>query len=262
MSRYAELHCHTNFSFLDGASHPHALVERAAELGYRALAVTDHDGFYGAARFRVAAAEVGLPTVYGVEVGLPRHGAAAPEPKPSRSSRRQTPAEQPTAPSRRGRIRRMHGSKPIATTPTDHLVLLAPHPAGYGALSHLVTRAQFRGEKDRPVYDMDELAEAAHHGDLVALTGCHRGAVPSAAVQGDLPGAMEAAARLREVFAGRLHVELWDHRMPEDDLRNGVLAEVAARLRLPTVATNNVHYHDRSEADIAEVLAAVGVVVS
>ena len=70
--RYAELHCHSNFSFLDGASHPHDLVSRAAELGYEAIAVTDHDGFYGAPRFRIAGAELGVATVYGTEVGLPR----------------------------------------------------------------------------------------------------------------------------------------------------------------------------------------------
>ena len=69
-TRYAELHCHTNFSFLDGASHPEDLVERAVELGYQALAVTDHDGFYGAVRFSQAAREAGLPAVYGVEIGL------------------------------------------------------------------------------------------------------------------------------------------------------------------------------------------------
>jgi hypothetical protein len=68
--RYAELHCHTNFSFLDGASHPEDLVERAVELGYQALAVTDHNGFYGAVRFSQAAREAGLPAVYGVEIGL------------------------------------------------------------------------------------------------------------------------------------------------------------------------------------------------
>ena len=58
MARYAELHAHTNFSFLSGASHPHELVVRAAELGYTALAVTDHDGFYGVVRFAEAAREV------------------------------------------------------------------------------------------------------------------------------------------------------------------------------------------------------------
>jgi len=76
LPRYAELHCHSNFSFLDGASHPRHLVGRAAELGYTALALTDHDGFYGAPRFRLAAEEAGLATVYGVEVGLARERKA------------------------------------------------------------------------------------------------------------------------------------------------------------------------------------------
>ena len=69
---YAELHCHTNFSFLDGASHAHELVATAAELGYRALAVVDHDGFRGAVKVHEAARAIGLPVVYGTEVGLPQ----------------------------------------------------------------------------------------------------------------------------------------------------------------------------------------------
>ena len=73
MSRYAELHCHTNFSFLDGASHPEDLVERAIELGYEALAVTDHNGFYGTSRLWQAAKATGLPVIYGVEIGLERN---------------------------------------------------------------------------------------------------------------------------------------------------------------------------------------------
>ena len=67
---YAELHCHSNFSFLDGASHPEELVEEAARLGLAALALTDHDGFYGVVRFAEAAREVGLPTVFGAELTL------------------------------------------------------------------------------------------------------------------------------------------------------------------------------------------------
>jgi error-prone DNA polymerase len=249
MTRYAELHCHTNYSFLDGASHPHQLVDRAAELGYRALAITDHNGFYGAARFRLAAETVGLPTVYGVEVGLPR----GERPARSKGGKRVVPPG-----SRRGRIRRMHGSKPVDLPPTDHLVLLAPDPSGYSVLSRLVTRAQLRGEKDRPVYDYADLAEASSLGGLIALTGCRQGAVARAALAADPDAAAGAASRLRDLFPGRLYVELWHHGMPEDDPRNDLLVETAARLRLPVVATNNTHYHDRSEADLAEVLAAVG----
>src|SRR6188472_1844668 len=69
---YAELHCHSNFSFLDGASHPESLVEEAARLGLEALALTDHDGFYGVVRFAEAARAVGMPTVFGTELTLGR----------------------------------------------------------------------------------------------------------------------------------------------------------------------------------------------
>src|SRR4051812_49473449 len=70
MVGYAELHCHTNFSFLDGASHPEELAEEAHRLGLAGLAVTDHDGFYGVVRFAVAAQEIRLPTVFGAELTL------------------------------------------------------------------------------------------------------------------------------------------------------------------------------------------------
>src|SRR3989304_1124296 len=145
MPRYAELHCHSNFSFLDGASHPHDLARRAVELGYEALAITDHDGFYGAPRFRIAAAGAGLPTVYGVEIGLPRASgtekpvARCPLPVTGRAGSRGTGnGQRETERPRRGRTPPMHGSKPIDLPPTDHLVLLAPDPRGYGAPSRPV----------------------------------------------------------------------------------------------------------------------------
>src|SRR5690606_31017611 len=74
---YAELHCHSNFSFLDGASHPEELVEEAVRLGLEALAVTDHDGLYGVVRFAEAARAHGLPTVFGAELTLDARTARA-----------------------------------------------------------------------------------------------------------------------------------------------------------------------------------------
>ncbi len=152
----------------------------------------------------------------------------------------------------------MHGSKPVDRPATDHLVLLAPSPQGYAAISRLITRAQFRGRKDAPTYSYDDLAEASRDGDLVALSGCRQGAINRAAADGALARATEEAVRLRELFRGRFYLELWHHGMPEDDPRNDLVWEVAQRLRLPAVATNNVHYHDRDQADLSEVLAAVG----
>lgn len=81
---YAELHAHTNFSFLDGASHPEELAEEAARLGLTALAVTDHDGFYGVVRFAEAARTLGLPTIFGAELSLGLPGPQNGETRPAR----------------------------------------------------------------------------------------------------------------------------------------------------------------------------------
>ena len=252
---YAELHAHSNFSFLDGASHPERLVERAAELGYEALAITDHDGFYGLVRFWQAAREAGLAAVYGVELSLrpagpSGEGVESPFEEAARRDAARFRGREDGGARRRGGRGDDRG--------VEHLVVLAPSPEGYAQLSGLVSRSQLRGEKNRPLYRREDVAEAAVRGGLVALSGCRRGAVPRAARRGDLAAVIRAAARLREVFGGRFHIELWDHRMPEDNPRNDLLWEAAGRLRLPVVATNNVHYADRRDADLSEVLAAVG----
>jgi error-prone DNA polymerase len=258
---YAELHCHTNFSFLDGASHPEDLVESAVELEYEALAVTDHDGFYGVSRFWQAAQATGLPVIYGVEVGLEDEPGDGEDPL-ARAEQwdlaRYARSKGGQGRLRRGRSVRAHGTKPTDLPESDHLVLLAGSPSGYRSLSRFVTKAQLRGEKDHPIYAWKDLVEAADDSDVHALTGCHSGAVPRAATRGDLPGTMREVSRLREVFGTRLHVEMWHHAMPEDDGRNDLLWEVAAKLSVSTVATNQVHYHQRSDAYLSEVLAAIG----
>src|SRR3954466_14342279 len=80
---YAELHCHTNFSFLDGASHPEELAEEAARLGLTGLGVTDHDGFYGGGRFSQGTRDLDLPTIFGAELslGLPKPQNGEPDPQ-------------------------------------------------------------------------------------------------------------------------------------------------------------------------------------
>ena len=261
MSGYAELHCHTNFSFLDGASHPEDLAERAMEFGYQALAVTDHDGFYGVSRFWQAAKATGLPAIYGVEIGIETAPSGPAEPVTraedwDRMRHARTKGAQGRL--RRGRSVRAHGVKPTDLPETDHLVMLAGSPDGYRALSNLVTRAQLRGEKDHPVYIWEDLTVAAGSPDVHALTGCHFGAVPKAAARHDLGATMREASRLRELFGARLHLELWHHGMPEDDPRNDLMWEVAQKLGLSVLATNQVHYHDRRDAYLSEVLAAIG----
>jgi len=260
MSRYAELHCHTNYSFLDGASWAGDLVQRAAELGYEALGVTDHDGFRGAIQVHAHATQIGLPIVYGTEIGMPQGVSVGSDRLVSDVMAPGDPEVPVTGESditRRGRTRRMHGSKPVRQSERDHLVLLAPDPAGYAAIGRLVTRGQFRGAKDAPSYSYSDLAEAANDGDLVALSGCWQGAVPRACARGDLLGAIEEAAKLRDIFGERLYLELTHHGLPEDDTRNDMLIEVGMRLGIASVATNNVHYAHRHDADLSEVLSAI-----
>ncbi len=155
---YAELHCHSNFSFLDGASHPHELVEEAVRLGLCGLALTDHDGFYGVVRLAEAARPLGLPTVFGAELTL---GATKP------GNGRADPAG-------------------------HHVVVLARGPSGYAALARAVSRAQLRGEKGAPRLQLAELAGELRGTRNLILTGCRKGAVPAALAR-DGPGARRAA---------------------------------------------------------------------
>jgi error-prone DNA polymerase len=221
---YAELHCHSNFSFLDGASHPEELVEEAARLGLDAIALTDHDGMYGVVRFAEAAAELGVRTVFGSElsVGLTaaQNGVADPE-----------------------------GS---------HLLLLARDPDGYRALCRTISTAQLRGqEKGRPVYDFDEIV-ADTAGQVLVLTGCRKGTVRQALRTGGRDAAGKELRGLVERFgADHVAVELTYAGLPTDTELNDALAELARDTGLPTVASTAAHYATARRFPLATALAAV-----
>src|SRR5947209_17272517 len=206
---YAELHCHSNFSFLDGASHPEELVEEAVRLGLSALALTDHDGMYGVVRFAEAAKAVGLPTVFGAELSLgltrPQNGVADPE--------------------------------------GHHILILARDAEGYGRLCRAISTAQMAGrEKGKPQITLDQLADL-HGGHWTILTGCRKGTVPAALVDDGPAAARRALSQLAEAFGrDNVTIELWDHGDPLDSARNDALAELAIRNSVDLVATNNVHY--------------------
>ena len=226
---YAELHCHSNFSFLDGASHPEELVESAALLGLDAIAITDHDGMYGVVRFAEAARELAIRTVFGTELSMglsqPQNGIADPE--------------------------------------GDHLLLLATGVDGYGRLCRAITDGQLangdidKAEKGRPVYDFDDVVDQTR-GHVVALTGCRKASVRRALLRDGPDAAFAELYRLADAF-GRDHtfVELIDLGYPLDTTHNDLLAEMALELRLPTIATNAVHYAQPTRGELATALAAV-----
>ncbi|MGE5134716.1 MAG: error-prone DNA polymerase [Gemmatimonadota bacterium] len=228
---WAELHCHSSYSFLDGASTPAELVAEAGRLGLAALAVTDHDGMYGIPQFAQAAAklaELGGPqlgTVFGAELSLdlPRPGPA-PAPDPG------------------GR----------------HLLVLARDPEGYRRLCSVITAAQLAGgEKGRPRYDLDALT-GAHGGHWAVLTGCRKGAVRAALAAGGPAAATRELAGLAARFGrDNVLVELSCQDLPDDDERNDALSALAADAGLPVVATGNVHHAAPRDARLAQTLAAV-----
>jgi error-prone DNA polymerase len=256
VAAYAELHCHTNFSFLDGASHPEELAAEAARLRLAALAVTDHDGFYGAVRFALAAREHDLPAVFGAELTV-REEQRAVAGRVSRSAASATGQQE----------------KPPNGEPDPdghHLVILAQGPAGYARLARAISRAQFAGEKGAPRTSVESLAataRAAVHLDPVpsvtneswfVLTGCRKGTVPAALLRDGPAAARRALDRLVDAFGrDRVLVELWDHGDPIDRHRNDELALVAAAAGVDVVATNNVHYATPAQRPLATALAAI-----
>ena len=221
---YAELHCHSAFSFLDGASTPEQLVAEAVRLGLDALTITDHDGLYGIVRFCEAAREAGLRTLYGAELslGLPEPQLGVPD--------------------------------PIG----EHLLVLAKGQEGYHRLSMQISRAQLAGgEKGRPVYDLDELADAADDHWLI-LTGCRKGGVRRALNSRGPDRARNEIRTLMDKFGSdNVVVELTTALLPTDDEDNDALATLAAELQLSVVATTGAHYATPADGRIAAAMAAV-----
>ena len=203
---YAELHCHSYFSLLDGASSPEDLVGRAAELGLAALALTDHDSLGGAVRFWTAARRAGLHAVIGAEVTLADD---------------------------------THLTL-LAETQAGYAHLCKLITLARGETHPLDADASWPG-KVSPALRWEHLA--AHTGGLVALTGCRRGGVAGALLRDDPESAWRALARLRDLFGpDQLFVELQHHDLARDDWLVRHLLALARRAQLPVVATHNAHY--------------------
>ncbi|HUH16860.1 MAG TPA: PHP domain-containing protein, partial [Methylomirabilota bacterium] len=260
---YCELHAHSNFSFLDGASHPEELIGRAAQLGLPALAVTDHAGLYAAVRIWKAAAETetdaarsaGLRPVrpiIGLELAIPstdgelrlaRRGRKLNDPLRGAAASHGWPGERHAGP-----------------IPGDHLVLLARDVDGYTALSRLASRGHLAGEKQFPVFERRLVAQALDEarGHLFGLTGCRNGEVPRLLLAGERRAALHAARTwARHVADGDFAIELSHHLGPDDDWLIFELAALADETGLPTVVTNEVHYADPDGHRLQDVLVCI-----
>ncbi|MFP5342490.1 MAG: PHP domain-containing protein [Candidatus Limnocylindria bacterium] len=277
---YAELHAHTDFSFLDGASTPDELVARAVELGLAGLAATDHDGLYGSVRFTAAAEEAGLHPVIGTEVTFQDAAVADPDAvvvparRPHRRGRGRGRGESPDArqapeggrPARprpdrarlpgqrdprredlRGIDRRARGPR---------LVLLARDQLGWRSLCRFLSHANLDGTKGAPKARHALLDE--HHEGVVGLSGGRAGEIGRRLLVGDRAGARAAAERHAATFGpDGFHIELTHHLLPDDDWLVAESVALARDLRLPLVVTNAVHYARREDREFHDVLTAI-----
>jgi error-prone DNA polymerase len=229
---YVELHAHSAFSFLDGASTPTELAGAAAARGYPAFALTDHDGVWGSMEFAHACKGFGMQAIVGSEVTVGRR------------------AENGTM-------------RPVSGPPPAHLTLLVEDAAGYRNLCRLLTEAHSHTRDntgrtaEQPSIALEQLE--AHAEGLVCLSGCAgEGGVAGAWERGDSAGAADLARRLLASFGrDRFRVELQRPYWRHDRARNRWLAGLAERLGVPCVATGNVHCHARSRTHLQDALVAV-----
>ncbi len=222
---FAHLHVHTHYSLLDGATRIAALVARAKEHGSPAVAITDHGNLFGAIEFYTAAIKAGIKPIIGCEVYI------APGDRRSR--------------------------EPCGINEASyHLLLLAQNRTGYHNLLKLTSRAYREGFYYRPRVDKELLREYAD--GLLATSTCLGGEVPQAFLTHNRAAAEDAAKAYLEIFGpDRFFIEIQDHGLKEQKEINPELAEIARRLGLGLIATNDVHYLDHDDADAHDVLCCI-----
>lgn len=208
---YCELHAHSCFSLLDGVPFPEELVNRAAELGLPAVALTDHDAVYGLVPFALKAQELGVKAILGAELTL-EDGA--------------------------------------------HLTLLAETDEGYGNLCQLITAGRVNATKGESRLRWETLSR--HTAGLLCLTGCRKGPVARHAVVNDMAAARRWLSFLLDRFGRRnVYVELHRNLRRDDVKVSRRLAELARERGLPVVATGNVHYLTREDANVQSALVSI-----
>lgn len=219
------LHVHTHYSLLDGATRIEPMVERAKSLDMPAVAITDHGNMFGVIEFYHAAVAAGVKPIIGCEAYI-------------------APGD-----------RRMKQGSRIKDA-SYHLLLLAMNNDGYQNLMKLASIGYLEGFYYRPRIDMETLA--AHSTGLLCTSTCLGAEIPQALLRHDRKRAEEVAEAYLKIFgADRFFIELQDHGMAEQRMINPELIDIATRLGVPVIATNDVHYLDHDDAEAHDVLCCI-----
>jgi DNA polymerase-3 subunit alpha len=224
MTDFVHLHCHTEYSLLDGAIKVRDVCSRAVAYGQSAAAITDHGNLFGALDFYLTAKDYGIKPIIGCEVYV------APE---------------------------RHDKKDAGSAAEAgyHLVLLAQNRQGYHNLIKLVSKANLDGFYYKPRVDKELLARWNH--GLIAMSACLKGEIPSVLLSRGMEAAKSTAREYSELFPGRFYLELMDNDLPQQEELNPRLAELGEETGLPLVATNDCHYLDREDARAHDTLLCI-----
>ncbi|WP_378956390.1 DNA polymerase III subunit alpha [Pelosinus sp. sgz500959] len=222
--QFVHLHVHTEYSLLDGASRIANLVKRAKELNMPAIAITDHGTMYGVIDFYKQARKQGIKPIIGCEVYV------APR---SRRERCTVDGEN-----------------------YYHLILLAETDEGYRNLIELVSRGNTEGFYYKPRVDTELLREYSK--GLICLSACIAGEIPTWMLKGDMDRAEALAREYMEIFGkDNFFLEMQDHGIPEQKQVNKLLVELSRKLGVGLVATNDLHYIDKKDAECHDVLLCI-----
>jgi DNA polymerase-3 subunit alpha len=233
-AEFAHLHVHSQYSLLDGAIRVKELAARAKALGMKSVALTDHGNMFGTIQHYLACKEQGIAPILGCEINVVRRGA-----RPSRAPAASASADLGE------------------DLPVDHLVLLAASAEGYKNLVRIVSRGHLEPVSMRAPSVAIETVAANARG-IIGLTGCLGGVVAQRIMEEGESHALSELDLLRNVFEpGSLYVELQDHGLPEQAVVNGLLAQAAKQLNLPTVATNDAHFTNREDGEGQLVLSCI-----
>lgn len=221
---FVHLHVHTQYSLLDGAASIDKLLSRAKELNFTSLAITDHGVMYGVPDFYLAAKSMGIKPIIGCEVY--------------------------TAP--RSRFDKVHGQD----SKYGHLVLLAKNNTGYKNLLKLVSKGFTDGYYYKPRVDKELLKE--HSDGLIALSACLRGDVPMALSEKGYESALSVAREYADIFGKEnFFIEIQNHGIDEEIKLIDDLVKIANECGVSPVATNDIHYINRSDAYLQDVLTCI-----
>jgi DNA-directed DNA polymerase III (polc) len=225
MSDFVHLHCHSEYSLLDGAIRIKDLCSRAKDLGMPAVALTDHGNMHGVLVFRQQALTTGIKPIIGCEVYV----APGDRTQKTATSSRQA---------------------------AYHLVLLAQNGQGYRNLIKLVSEGFLSGFHYKPRVDKDLLRQYSE--GLIALSACLAGEVNRTLLGKGLDSGIAMAREYAEIFPDRFYLELQHNGIPEQTRANEMLIQVAEETKLPLVATNDCHYLTRSDAEAHDILLCIG----